>query len=596
MRSFDRSALALALALIPGYAAAQFTGAVVFGDSLSDAGQYGSRATTNPGITAAMGVAEAFGFVVTPSFQGGTAYAQSGARVNSPSLTIPPTAPNFSIAQQVTQFLAAGPVDPNALIQIQGGANDILQLAFLASTGAIPPAQVQSGVVQAALDLATQVARLKAAGARFVVLYNAPDIGTTPRAAAAGPAGQASFTALSDLFNTTLAAAVRGAGLEVIPLNTFKLIQEVVANPAAFGFVNATTPVCTTSDVLQCTPSTLRDPQGAQTWVFADTIHPTTAMHAVAAAAAVATIRAPQQIAVLAEAPLAVEKANFRAIDGRMLSSVGAPRPTNKYDVWVTYDYSNPDLRSGFLDGDADLNSVTVGVDAKLSDALIVGGAFGWTENKGDFGSGGYKLNEASGTLYAGYGMGPWYVGGSLGVGDLDYTDVHRDIRLNALTRTESGETRGTHVIGRVLGGAWLRYNNLLHGPIVKYTWQDIKVRAFQENGSDSTVLAYAQQNRRSSILSAGWQVTGTLGSVRPYARALWENELNDGERIVTATAPGVASFAVPAYRADRDWAHFDVGAAMDFGRFTGFVTGSATAGKSDGDAYGVTVGVRVPL
>jgi hypothetical protein len=76
----------------------------------------------------------------------------------------------------------------------------------------------------------------------------------------------------------------------------------------------------------------------------------------------------------------------------------------------------------------------------------------------------------------------------------------------------------------------------------------------------------------------------------------LWENELNDGERIVTATAPGVASFAVPAYRADRDWAHFDVGAAMDFGRFTGFVTGSATAGKSDGDAYGVTVGVRVPL
>ena len=347
---------------------------------------------------------------------------------------------------------------------------------------------------------------------------------------------------------------------------------------------------------LSCTPSTLVAPNAPSTYVFADGRHQTTAFNQLIAAAAVATIRAPQQMAMLAEAPLAAEKANFRAIDSRMLSSVGAPRPTNKTDVWVTYDYSHPDMKSGFFDGNADLNTVSVGIDAKVSDALIIGGAFSWTENKGDFGNGGYKLNEPSGTLYAGYGMGPWYVGGSLGVGDLDFKDVHRTFQLNALTRTESGDTRGTHLTGRVLGGYWFTYNNLLHGPIVKYTWQDIKVRAFQENGSDSTVLAYDQQNRHSSIVSAGWQATGTLGNVRPFARVLWENELNNGERNVTAIVPGMSRFTVPAYHVDSDWASFDVGAAMDFGRFTGFVYGSATAGKNDGDAYGVTVGVRVPL
>jgi outer membrane lipase/esterase len=594
MRSFRRTALAASLALIPGVAGAQFSGAVVFGDSLSDAGQYGSRFTTNPGFTAAMDVAQSFGFAVTPSFVGGTAFAQGGARVNSPSLAIPSNAPNLSIANQVTQFLAGGPIDPNALIQIQGGANDILQLAFLAGTGQIPQAQVQTGTVQAALDLAAQVARLKAAGARYVVLYNVPDIGKTPRAIASN--AQATFTSLSDLFNSTLMAAIRSAGLEVIPVNSFKLQQEVVANPAAFGFVNATTPVCTTTNVLQCTPSTLRDPTGAATWVFADDIHPTTAMHAVAAAAAVATIRAPQQIAVLAEAPLAVEKANFRAVDSRMMSSVGAPRPTNKYDVWVTYDYSNPDLSSGFLSGDADQSTITVGIDAKLSDHLIVGGAAGWSDNKGDFGDGGYKLNETTGTLYAGYGMGPWYAGLALTAGDLDFKDVHRTIKLNALTRTQTASTHGTHLMARLLGGYWFSYNNWLHGPVGKYAWQEIKVRQFQEEGSDSTVLGYDEQKRHSQIFSAGWQVTGTIGTVRPFARVLWEYETNNGDRQVTANVPGIAQFTIPAYHVDRDWTLFDVGAAMDFGKLTGFITGSATAGKGDGDWYGITIGVRIPL
>jgi len=38
------------------------------------------------------------------------------------------------------------------------------------------------------------------------------------------------------------------------------------------------------------------------------------------------------------------------------------------------------------------------------------------------------------------------------------------------------------------------------------------------------------------------------------------------------------------------------VGASADFGRVTGYVVGSTTSGRGDGNGYGVTVGVRVPL
>src|SRR5947207_827365 len=169
MRNIRASLAAIGAACVVASPAAlaQFSNAFVFGDSLSDAGQYGSRFTTNPGLSFAMYLTERYGISVGPSFQGGNDYGQGGARVNSPSPLIPPNAPNLSIADQVTQFLAKGPVDRNALFQLQGGANDLFVLASQAAAGQITAAQLQAGVTQAAVDLAIQAARLQAAGARY---------------------------------------------------------------------------------------------------------------------------------------------------------------------------------------------------------------------------------------------------------------------------------------------------------------------------------------------------------------------------------------------------------------------------------------------
>ena len=95
--------------------------------------------------------------------------------------------------------------------------------------------------------------------------------------------------------------------------------------------------------------------------------------------------------------------------------------------------------------------------DLRMSDKLVIGGAFGWTENKGDFGGGGYKLNEATGTFYAGYRDGPWYLAARLGGGDLDFKDVHRNIEIGTGVRVERGSTKGYHYFGSLAGGYWLR-------------------------------------------------------------------------------------------------------------------------------------------
>lgn len=600
MRKFrpTLAAAAVSLAVASGGASAQFSGAFVFGDSLSDAGQYGSRFTTNPGLTFPMYVTQQYGITVTPSFTGGTDYGQGGARVNSPSPLIPPSAPNISIAQQVTQFLAKGPLDPNAIYQLQGGANDILVLAGQAAAGQITPTQLQAGVAQAAADLAVQAARLQAAGARYLVVYNVPDIGLSPLAGAQNARG--TFTALSGLFNSTLNAGLASAGLQVIQVNTFKLLQEVIANPSAFGFTNVTSPACTTASVLACTPATLVAPNAALTYAFADGVHPTTGLALIGAQAAISQINAPAQMSVLAEAPLAVEEANFRTVDARMMSGINSSRPMSKYEMWVAYDYGHNDFNSGSLiNGNADVNTIVAGGDIKLSEKLIIGGMFGYSDNKGDFGgsSGNYKLKETSGTLYAGYGDGPWYIGAIVGAGDLDYS-INRNIQLGPLTRTESGDTSGWHFMASVLGGYWFQTSaDLQHGPFVRVAYQDIRVKQFSEQGSDSTALTFGEQKRESLITSLGWQATGRIGMFRPFGRVSWEYESKDGLTFVTATPVGLdTSYTLPGFKPDKDWVRYVVGASADFGGVTGFITGAGTSGKSDGNYYAVTVGVRIPM
>jgi outer membrane lipase/esterase len=340
-------------------------------------------------------------------------------------------------------------------------------------------------------------------------------------------------------------------------------------------------------------------PNAASTYLFADGVHPTTAGHAILAQAAASMIAGPQQIATLAEAPLAVEQANFRALDGRMWSSFDAPRTPNRLEAWVAYDYGSSDMSAGPNNGSADTNTIAVGGDMKVSDRLLVGGMFGYSEDKGDFGGagGGYKLRQPTGTIYAGYGVGPWYVGATLGAGSLDYTDVDRNIPLGPAVRTESGETRGYEYTGRLLGGYWFKYQDLLHGPYARVAYTKTIVRQFSEMGSDSTALTYDQQEREQLLWSLGWQAAGRVGNVRPFARVTWEYDSMDDDRSVTASSVTLGgSYSVPAAKPDNSYALFNLGASADFGGVSGFVTGSATAARGDADYWAITVGLRAPL
>jgi outer membrane lipase/esterase len=604
-------AASVAAACWTGSANAQWSGFYFFGDSLTDAGSYipvvpvGGRFTTNPGEVWAQVLGSRYGFVITPANQGGTDYAYGGARVTLlPGYpNSPPMATAVPIATQISQHLASG-IDPGGLYAVWGGANDVFHQLDQFRAGQITSEQAQAAVATAAAQLAARVAALQAAGAGTIVVINLPDIGRTPAGQAGGPAVAAQISAITGLYNSTLTAALSAAGIPALRVDIFSLFNEFLANPAAYGIANVTTPACGATPSLQCTPANLVAPNAASTFLFADPAHPTTAGHALIASAVASMLEGPQQAATLAEGPLAVEQSTFRTLDGRMWSQLDTPIAQKGTNLWVSVDYANPDIDFGLVSGDADLWTFSFGGDIRITDHLLAGAAVNYSEYKADYTGANHKLEELSGTVYAGYGHGPWYVGASLLIGDLDYKDVRRSFDLGALQRVESGRTSGTHWAMRVLGGYWFKAGGVLHGPFAKLVYQEAAVNAFSEDGASSTALRYGEQKRESLLASVGWQAQGQWGAVRPFGRVTWEYDFKNDARSIEADSASLGGqYSITLRKPDDNWALFHVGASMDIGAGTpasgrpaAFVMGTGTAGKDDGDSYAITVGVRFPL
>ncbi|KRF02201.1 transporter [Frateuria sp. Soil773] len=607
-------AICAALLFSTAAGATDFSKVVVIGDSLSDSGnislatapgvQPPLRFTTNPGTTTAENVAKALGFTLSPSLAGGTDYAFGGAGLlhNAAAGPIP------TLPQQLQMYLGAngGKADANALYQVWGGANDIF---YLTATTTDPNA-LAAGAGAAAQTEVKLLGQLQAAGAKYVVVYNLPDIGKTPSAAAGGAAAQAGGTQLSLVYNGILDAGVNqlsGSGLNVIPVNTFQLLNEVIANPAAYGFSNVTAPACTGGDgsSAHCGPQgsglpVTYAPGTEKTYLFADGVHPTTAAHAMLGQYVVSVIRAPEQISMLGEAPLAASAAQYRAIRDQML--IDGQGSDTRLFASVDYGRQRFDRSANSPKTDSDNVNLTIGADVRASEHVSVGVALGLGQSNADFaGGGGYKLQDISGLGYAVYHNGGGYIGGFASFGQSNFKDIERTMMIGAARRSESGKADGSHLGGGAEGGWWFAFDNGLRtGPFAKAEWQTIKVNGYSESGNDSTSMWFGRQQRDALIGTLGWRLQGNwqAGSttLSPYVEIAWNHDDKADPREVTAGVNGMSGhFALTGFTPDKTWTSADVGLSTRFSsNVTGWLAYSGRFSDQSQKNNSVNLGVKI--
>ena len=340
--------LMLGLSLVPVLAAAgPFREVVVFGDSLSDTGNvfaateavlpeavpvsppyYQGRFSNGPVWVERL--AEKLGLPLRPFLHGGTNFAFGGAAIgfdtpdlfeNDVRVLIP------SLRTQVTTFLVQhlfDKADPAALYIVWGGAND-LRDALVTSPDPFAEAR------QAVEDLTAAIADLAEARAVSFLVLNMPNLAWTPESRRRGPAAMTQATAVSVAFNHALATALDAVEakhpITIIRLDTFTLLQAIIAAPDRFDLTNVTEPCWAGNPFARGTPC----PQ-PQTHLFWDSIHPTTAAHALLADLAFAALT-PLRVAHGDTSPAPSIKDALRAL--LPLSLKNFPGNQLRLDRWL---------------------------------------------------------------------------------------------------------------------------------------------------------------------------------------------------------------------------------------------------------------------
>ncbi|MCL1635372.1 autotransporter domain-containing protein [Luteimonas sp. SX5] len=587
--------MAAALALTAAPALAQtYSQTVFFGDSLTDAGYFRpllppeaqpviGQFTTNPGWVWSQYVADYYGTGATPNGNGqnGTNYAAGGARVGVD--TSGALGPIPSLATQTTRYLAAngGRADPNALYTVWGGANDLFAVAA-------DPSQAPAIIGGAVTAQAGIVATLKGAGARYIVVPTIPDIGLTPSSRAGGAVGMAQGTALATAYNNALFGALGGAGLRVIPLDTFHFLQEAVANPGLYGFRNVTDPACVVESSLTCSPLAYVSPDAANAYLFADGVHPTVAAHQILSQLAVSALEGPRQIALLPHSAATIGRARADRVSAHRSGKPDADGMRWWADVrGDNQRFDKGGTGAGFDGGGPTL---TFGVDW-ASGNLVYGAFAGYGRQKIDFGGRAGDFDQSDTSLGGFLG---WH--GEQGLwanAQVSYTklafDVDRKVNLGPATRTHSGSPDGDNLSIGIDAGWEFGDGALRHGPVIGLLSQRIDVDGYAESQPAlSSSLAFPEQNYDSLIGSAGWQASYAINDhVKPYAQLTYDREFEDYAEEAFARAqslPGTGTYAVPGLDFDRDYGTLVLGVQSAVFGLDANIGASVTVGQEEGN------------
>jgi outer membrane lipase/esterase len=598
-------AVALALGCAGAAQAQQFSSFVVFGDSLSDSGNIaraqglpaGNSFTTNPDPVAAEIIAAAFGLPSGPSLLGGPNFAWGGACVRAAPAPCLNPVPN--IPTQVTQYLAlnGGRADPNALYSIWGGANDIF--AALGN-----PATAQANTVAAATSYVQQIARLQGAGARYVVVYNLPNLGATPQFGASASTA-ASVSQITVVYNSALSSGLATLGDGLISINTFGLISEISANPGLYGFTNITGTACGAVSSVACGPGQLVNPTANQTYLFADGVHPTGAAHAILANVVLSTIAAPIQVSYAAEGSQQIADNHSRAVNDELMSDFQLNRETGSVRGYATVQYGQQDFDdnadTNILGGSADVMSLTLGANHHIADNAYWGVALTLGNHDNDVASANLDSRAVIASLGGALRFGSGgYVHGAISGGSTS-VDIERYIVMGPTTRTEESSTNVSQ-LGAEFGLGWLfgSAEGIQHGPFASVNWMDQKVDGFAEGSGSATSMNFSDFDRDSFITRAGYQLMGNMGgdgsSIRPFARVAWNEEGEDDQIVVNAgsnTMPG--RFTIGGFTPSQDWISAELGVNFQMGdNITAF---AAYAGRFSDDQQSrdsLSLGMRV--
>jgi len=546
---------------------------------------------------------------------------------NRSGSTVPlatPTPTNFAVAgtnsltaqPQVGQFRAAyGRFAANDIAVMWSGINDW-------SGGNVTLGNYQAIATANVANQTTMVSQFIDAGARNIVVLGQAPFGTfqyftTPLATGTsnGNAINQGAQLVDQGLLPNLVALHNQTGANIHLVNTSLFINEIRANPTAYGFsVAGVQPGVNCFSLLGVTTASC--PAGApfnvqNQYLSWDGIHYTYRFHTELAQVIANQIIAPYTIAPQAviggSTSTAFASNLLLRLDAYRTQNEGggpAPAPTRPFSLFIEGGYANGN-RDNHLGGpgfDSDQGNLTVGGEYRVNPGLLVGAAFNYASptvrltSLGEVGNTRISLNAYQLAAFASLNQPNWYTDLTIGYGFDDYK-TRRNGLVDQLTANPGGNT----LFAGAKGAYLFDVAGFRIGPLASLTYSKVWIDSYTEGGDPLLRQSVNSQNTDSLVGAAGIQVRRPFAVagrvISPFVNLTAEREFMGGSRsLVTAQTYALDLSTTTRIRGygGGTYGRFAAGASMALGAgFSTMINGSATFARSNGNDYLLNGGVK---
>lgn len=240
----------------------------------------------------------------------------------------------------------------------------------------------------------------------------------------------------------------------------------------------------------------------------------------------------------------------------------------------------------------------TVGVDYRLSDDAVIGGAFSWQHAFGDYddGYGDFDTDTFTFLVFGSYyPTDQSFIDAALGFAPKQFDGEHLDPGGGGTNIR--GNTSGFDFTADLTGGYDFSFGAFTVGPRIGIHYKRAELNSFAETGV-GTLVAYDDQVDDSLTgtvgVQASYAISTSFGVVVPQVNAEYVREFLDDRETYTATSGGI-TFDYLGDQPDRN--HFNVGGGVVFllpnGVFP-FINYEAELANYLQETHTVTGGVRL--
>ncbi|MCS3802571.1 outer membrane lipase/esterase [Chromobacterium alkanivorans] len=406
----------------------------------------------------------------------------------------------------------------------------------------------------------------------------------------------AGLQTLSNGYNALVDNALLSSGRQhgVVRANISLLFQEVLADPARYGFTNALGSSCPQS-AISCPANILP----AQSYLFSDALHPTPAAHAMIAEYVYDLLQAPYFAGALPESALNNARQLGGALDSRYQAIRARKREVGAVSAFVSGAFNDDKVGYDALSAKPQGRLYTLGLDFQVSPALSLGLAMSRQNGKTDINGiatpGSVDDHSTLMSALFSYQQERFWLDGDAHIGSGDI-DTRRQVSLGAARIALNGNARQSQYGMRVAGGYLMPLGAYRAGPIAGLDYAHVKVNGFTEQGGNSSSMAFNAQNGTSLVARVGWQLEADIGRFSPYAKLSYAHEFKRDDRVVTAgLATTSGDYSVKLGKPKADWLEWTAGLSAQLSKSVSmFGQLSAVSGRSGSSQTSGNVGMAL--